>query len=83
MQEEGFPESPAMSFQFRIKLFALCLGNILVMILWQKVCPSARDQAADLLYTLPSCVLLRGLSIKVESACVSSKLTASAGTVRH
>ncbi|DBB17796.1 TPA: hypothetical protein ACH3X3_002824 [Trebouxia sp. C0006] len=35
-REEGFPESPAMSFEFRIKLFALCLGNILVMVLWQK-----------------------------------------------
>ncbi len=39
MQEEGFPESPAMSIEFRIKLFALCLGNILVMVSWQKVCP--------------------------------------------
>ena len=36
-QEEGLPESPGMSFDFRIKLFALCIGNVLVMILWQKV----------------------------------------------
>ncbi|DBA79899.1 TPA: hypothetical protein ACH3X1_008117 [Trebouxia sp. C0004] len=35
--EEGFPESPAMSFDFRIKLLALCLGNMLVIILWQKL----------------------------------------------
>lgn len=51
MQEEGFPESPAMSFEFRLKLFALCLGNILVMILWQKVCLSVSDQAADFSHT--------------------------------
>ena len=38
MQEEGFPESPAMPFEFRIKLWALCMGNILAMIGWQKVC---------------------------------------------
>lgn len=37
MQEEGFPESPAMPFTFRIKLWALCMGNILVMMGWQKV----------------------------------------------
>ena len=37
IQEEGFPETPGMSFYFRIKLFALCIGNILAMILLQKV----------------------------------------------
>lgn len=71
MQEEGFPESPAISFEFRIKLFALCLGNILVMVLWQKVRPGDSEQAADSLHTLPSSVLLRGLSIKAECGHVS------------
>ena len=37
MQDGGGSESPAMSFGVRIKLWALCMGNILAMIGWQKV----------------------------------------------
>ena len=54
MQEEGFPESPAMSFDFRIKLFALCMGNILVMMLWQKVTPEPIFQCV--LHCMADCI---------------------------
>lgn len=37
VQEAGGAESPGMSFDFRIKLWALCMGNLLAILLFQKV----------------------------------------------
>ncbi|KAL3158258.1 hypothetical protein ABBQ38_010509 [Trebouxia sp. C0009 RCD-2024] len=35
-REAGGAESPAMSFDFRIKLWALCMGNVILIMLFQK-----------------------------------------------
>ena len=49
IQEAGGAESAAMSFDFRIKLWALCMGNLLAIMLFQKV--------SVLIFSLHTCSL--------------------------